>query len=78
MTHIEDLNICTTVDSSADIDTLRLTTGQGDATLADLCEVAVGKQLQVRIQTRVGNGLPIPIRIESSTEANVLADGGVL
>ena len=77
-TYIEDLNVSPTVDSSANVDTLLLTTRQRDTTFTDLREVAVGEELQVRVQARVGNGLPIPVGIESSTEANVLADGGVL
>jgi len=77
-THIENLNVGTTVDSSANVDTLLLTARQGDTTLTDLREVTVWEELQVRIQARVKNGLPIPARIERPTEANVVADGGVL
>ena len=77
-THIKDLDIGTTVDSSAHIDTLLLAARQGDTTLADLCEVAIGEQFQVQIQTRVGNRLPVSVRIKWSTEANILADRSVL
>ena len=49
-THIEDLNVGATVDGSANVDTLFLTTRQRDTTLTDLCEVAVGEELQVRVQ----------------------------
>jgi len=72
------LNVSTIIDSSANVDTLLLTTGQGDTTFTHLCEVTVGEELQVGIQARVGNGLPIPVGIERLTEANVLADGGIL
>jgi hypothetical protein len=77
-THVKNLNVGTAIDGSANVDTLLLTTRQGDATFADLSEVTVGEELQVGIQTRVVNGLPIPIRLERLTEANVLADGGIL
>ena len=46
-THIENLNVGTTVDGSANVDPLLLTTRQGNTALADLCEVAVGEQFQV-------------------------------
>ena len=77
-THIENLNIGTAVDSSTNVDTLLLTTRQGDTAFTNLCEVTVGEEFQVRIQARVGNGLPVPIRIKRSTEANVIADGSIL
>jgi hypothetical protein len=77
-THVKNLNIGTAIDGSADVDALLLTTRQGDATFADLCEVTVGEELQVGTQTRVGNGLPIPIRIKRLAEADVLADRGIL
>ena len=76
--HIENLNIGTTVDGSTNVDRLLLTTGQGDATSANLREIAVGKELQVRIQARVGDGLPVPLGFERFTEAHVITDGGVL
>jgi len=72
------LNVGTAIDCPANVDTLFLTTRQGNTAFTDLCEVTVGEELQVCIQARVGNGLPIPVRIERPTEANVLADGGVL
>jgi hypothetical protein len=77
-THIENLNISTAVDGSTDVDTLLLTTGQGDTTFADLCEIAVGEELQVRIKARVGNHLPVPLGLERSTKTNIFTDGSVL
>ena len=41
VTHIEDLNVGTTVDSSTYADALFLTAGQRYTALADLCEVTV-------------------------------------
>lgn len=76
--HVENLDVRAAIDSATNVDTLLLTAGQGDTALADLCEVAVGKEAQIGIQARVGNRLPIPVRIKITTEADVLADGGVL
>ena len=44
-TYVKDLDIGGTVDSSADADTLFLTTGQRDAAFTDLRKVTVRKEL---------------------------------
>ena len=76
--YIENLDIGTTVNGSADVYTLLLTARQGDSTFTNLREVTIGEELQIRFQARVGNRLPISVRIERPTKANVLADRGVL
>ena len=77
-TYVENLYIGGSVDGSADVDALFLAPGQGDTSFADLCEVTVGEEFQVCVQARVRDSLPIPIRVERSTEANVFANCGVL
>lgn len=77
-THVKDLDIGAAIDGPADVDTLFLTTRQGDTAFTDLGEVTVREELQVGVQARVGDGLPIPIGIEIPAEANVLTDSGVL
>ena len=77
-THIENLNVGSTVDGSANVDTLLLAARQRSTTLTDLGEVAIGEEIQVGIQARVGNCSPVSVRVERSTETDVLTNGSVL
>ena len=46
--------------------------------LSDFGHVTVGKQLEVSLETRVMDGLPVPLFVERLAEGNVLAHRCVL